>query len=71
MPGPEQDLDSFTITLEEDDEGNLILPFPDELLDALGWVEGDTLEIYTVYKQIVFRKVEDGTPAVAPVEVQD
>lgn len=57
MPGPEQDLDSFTITLEEDDEGNLILPFPDELLDALGWVEGDTLEIYTVHKQIVFRKV--------------
>jgi bifunctional DNA-binding transcriptional regulator/antitoxin component of YhaV-PrlF toxin-antitoxin module len=71
MPGPEQDLDSFTITLEEDDEGNLILPFPDELLDALGWVEGDTLEIYTVYKQIVFRKVEDGTPAVTPVEIQD
>ena len=34
---------------------------PDELLDALGWGEGDVLEIYAVHKQIVFRKVEDGT----------
>jgi bifunctional DNA-binding transcriptional regulator/antitoxin component of YhaV-PrlF toxin-antitoxin module len=71
MPGPEQDLDSFTITLEEDDEGNLVLPFPDELLDALGWVEGDVLEIYTVHKQIVFRKVEDGTRAAFSVKEQD
>ena len=71
MPGPEENLDTFTITLEEDDEGNLVFPFPDELLDALGWGEGDVLEIYAVHKQIVFRKVEDGTPAVAPVEVQD
>jgi bifunctional DNA-binding transcriptional regulator/antitoxin component of YhaV-PrlF toxin-antitoxin module len=71
MPGPEQSFDSFTTTLEEDDEGNLILPFPDELLDALGWGEGDVLEIYAVHKQIVIRKVEDGASSVTPVEVQD
>jgi bifunctional DNA-binding transcriptional regulator/antitoxin component of YhaV-PrlF toxin-antitoxin module len=59
MPGLDQDLDSFTITLEEDEEGSLVFPFPDELLDTLGWREGDTLEIYAVHKQIVFRKVED------------
>jgi len=63
MPGPNEDLDSITIRLEEDEEGNLIVPFPDELLDALGWKEGDELEIYTMHKQIAFRKVSDGVNA--------
>jgi bifunctional DNA-binding transcriptional regulator/antitoxin component of YhaV-PrlF toxin-antitoxin module len=71
MPGPEENLDSFTIKLEEDDEGNLVFPFPDELLDSLNWSEGDVLEIYAVHKQIVFRKVEDRAPTVASVEEQD
>jgi bifunctional DNA-binding transcriptional regulator/antitoxin component of YhaV-PrlF toxin-antitoxin module len=71
MPGFDTDPDSFTITLEEDDEGNLVFPFPDELLDALGWGEGDTLEIYAVHKQIVFRKVEDGARPAASIEVSD
>lgn len=31
------------ITVEQDGD-DLILPFPDEVLDKLGWVEGDTLE---------------------------
>jgi hypothetical protein len=36
---------SWTITLEEDPETNeLILPFPPDLLEEAGWVEGDTLE---------------------------
>ena len=34
----------YTVTLEEDpDTGDLLLPFPDELLERMGWVEGDTL----------------------------
>jgi hypothetical protein len=34
----------YTITLEEDPEtGDVILPFPPEVLEELGWVEGDTL----------------------------
>ena len=36
---------TWTITLEEDPEtGELILPFPPDLLEEAGWVEGDTLE---------------------------
>ena len=31
------------VTLEEDGD-DLILPFPDELLNELGWGDGDTLE---------------------------
>jgi hypothetical protein len=34
----------WTITLEEDPEtGELILPFPEDFLDQVGWKEGDTL----------------------------
>ena len=33
----------MTVTLEEDD-GDLIFPFPDEILDELGWKEGDVIE---------------------------
>lgn len=36
---------SWTVTLEEDPEtGDLILPFTPEILDELGWKEGDVLE---------------------------
>ena len=35
---------SWTITLEEDPEsGDLVLPFPPDLLAEAGWKEGDTL----------------------------
>jgi hypothetical protein len=35
----------WTITLEEDPEtGELILPFPPEVLAEAGWKEGDVLE---------------------------
>ena len=36
---------TWTITLEQDPEtGELILPFPADLLEEAGWAEGDTLE---------------------------
>lgn len=36
---------SWTVTLEEDPEtGDLVLPFTPEILDELGWMEGDVLE---------------------------
>jgi hypothetical protein len=34
----------WTVHLEEDPEtGDLLLPFPPDLLEQLGWSEGDTL----------------------------
>ena len=34
----------WTVHLEEDSEtGDLLLPFPPDLLEQLGWSEGDTL----------------------------
>jgi len=36
---------NWTITLEEDEETkDLILPFPPELLEQLGWQEGDIIK---------------------------
>ncbi len=36
---------TWTVTLEEDPEtGELILPFPEEMLQDAGWQEGDVLE---------------------------
>lgn len=36
---------SWTLTIEEDPEtGDLVLPFTDEILQELGWKEGDVLE---------------------------
>lgn len=35
---------TFTVTVIEDEETNdLILPFPQELIDHMDWEEGDTL----------------------------
>lgn len=37
---------SWTIIVEEADDGSgdLVLPFPEDLMQLQGWVEGDTLE---------------------------
>jgi hypothetical protein len=37
---------TWTITVEEADDGSgeLVLPFPEDLLQQAGWKEGDTLE---------------------------
>jgi hypothetical protein len=55
---------NWTIILEEADDGSgdLILPFPDELLEQAGWKEGDILEwIDNENGSFTLRKKEDGT----------
>jgi len=40
-----ESLKSWTVTLEEDPEtGDVILPFPDDMLEEAGWREGDVLK---------------------------
>ena len=48
---------SFITTCSEDEEGNLLLEFPDELLEAMGWGEGTTLDISVVGERIVLREI--------------
>jgi len=40
-----ESLKSWTVTLEEDPgTGDVILPFPDDMLEEAGWKEGDVLK---------------------------
>jgi bifunctional DNA-binding transcriptional regulator/antitoxin component of YhaV-PrlF toxin-antitoxin module len=49
---------NFITQCEEDEDGNLVLTFPDELLQAMGWGEGTVLDIDVVGNGIVLRAVE-------------
>ena len=54
---------SFVTTCTEDEEGNVILDIPEELLEAMGWGEGTLLDIEALPNTIVLREVK---PADAP-----
>ena len=47
----------FITTCNEDEEGNLILEFPEELIEAMGWTTGTTLDIDVIGSAVVFREV--------------
>ena len=49
---------SFITTCSEDEEGNVILDIPEELLEALGWGEGTNLDISALPGTIVLREVQ-------------
>ena len=53
------DQPQFITQCETDDEGNLILSFPEELLEAMGWKEGTTLDIGVLPGTIVLREVKE------------
>lgn len=36
--------DTWTVIIEEDKNGDVILPFPPELIAKHGWVEGDEID---------------------------
>jgi bifunctional DNA-binding transcriptional regulator/antitoxin component of YhaV-PrlF toxin-antitoxin module len=47
----------FITTCEEDENGDLVLSFPEELLEAMGWGDGTTLDIDVIGDRIVIREV--------------
>jgi hypothetical protein len=49
----------YTVTLDEDENGDLLMPIPEELFNELGWEEDDLLEWIVEDDQIVLRKVEE------------
>jgi len=53
------DQPQFITTCEEDEDGDLVLNFPEELLEAMGWKEGTTLDISTLPGTIVLREVKE------------
>ena len=60
---------SFVTTCSEDEDGNVFLEIPEELLDAMGWGEGTDLDISAIGERIIIREVrpdtleEDGFPS--------
>lgn len=55
MPSAEHP--KFITECSEDEDGNLIINFPDELLEALDWGEGTTLDIDIVGDRLILREV--------------
>jgi len=46
---------SWEVIIEEDKDGELILPFPPELIQENGWQEGDELEFEIQDRCILIR----------------
>ena len=56
------DSPKFITTCEEDEDGNLVLNFPDELIEAMGWGDGTVLDIDVIGDRIVLREVRQTDP---------
>jgi hypothetical protein len=41
----------WTIQVEEDEDGNTILPFPEDMLEKMDWRAGDTLDFHMNYDE--------------------
>jgi bifunctional DNA-binding transcriptional regulator/antitoxin component of YhaV-PrlF toxin-antitoxin module len=52
---------SYIVEVQEDDQENLFIQFPDELIDELGWQEGDILNWDLKGSGIVLSKVHDAS----------
>jgi hypothetical protein len=58
MPNSDSNIHIIT-QLTEDENGNLALEFPDEIIEAVDWKEGDTLAIEVFAGRIIFRKLSE------------
>jgi len=50
---------SYILEVEEDENGDQFIVFPDEVLEELGWQEGDLLDWDVRANGIVLTKVND------------
>ena len=49
----------FSVTVEEDEFGEYMLPIPDEICEELGWDVGDILQYELQDDSFTLRKVQD------------
>ena len=52
---------SYTVEVQENEQEELFIEFPDELIDELGWQEGDILNWDLKGDGIVLSKVHDAS----------
>jgi antitoxin component of MazEF toxin-antitoxin module len=61
MQSNDRELKTFTTQCSEDEDGNLILDIPEELLEAMGWAEGTELDLEIIGDRLVLREVQRST----------
>jgi bifunctional DNA-binding transcriptional regulator/antitoxin component of YhaV-PrlF toxin-antitoxin module len=49
----------FMLNVKEDENGDLYLTFPDEVIDSLGWQEGDVVEYVIDEDSFIIKKIEE------------
>ena len=49
----------FMLDVKEDENGDLYLTFPDEVVDSLGWQEGDVVEYVIDEDNFIIKKIEE------------
>jgi len=54
-----KDMKRFTVSLQEDEYGDLILPIPEEVIDDLGWELGDELQYIVDGDTFLLKKYEE------------
>jgi bifunctional DNA-binding transcriptional regulator/antitoxin component of YhaV-PrlF toxin-antitoxin module len=52
---------SYILELQEDENGEQFITFPDEIVEELGWEEGDILEWNVKGNGIVLSKLNDAS----------
>jgi hypothetical protein len=52
---------SFITECSEDEEGNLVINFPEELLEAMGWGEDTVLDISVIGDRLVLQEVREAS----------
>lgn len=53
---------NYIIELQEADNGDLFIEFPDDLIDTLGWQEGDILDWRLKGEAIILSRLNEGSP---------
>jgi len=49
----------YTLPLEENEDGDLFLTLPDDVIEELGWIEGDVISYSLDTDAIILTKVEE------------
>lgn len=49
----------FTVTLQEDEFGDIVFPIPEEVIEELGWEVGDDLEYTVDGDSFYLKKISD------------
>ncbi len=52
----------YIIEVEETDNGDLLITFPDDLIDTLGWQVGDVLDWRIKDEGIILSRLNNGSP---------